>query len=755
LNNRSDMLNLYAMNDRTKLNLGAFILGLTSMVGQIIIIRELIVVFYGNELSLSVILASWLFWTSIGSSLFGRFIDTLKSKERLLSYIQLLTSLALPLNILFIRNIKSVLNISQGELIGFIPMLGSSFLSLSILCMLLGFSFVLISKIAAEKDKDPSLAVGRTYLLEGLGASIGGVVYSFFLIKMLGPFENAFIIAAFSLFASLLFNKNILQLIYLTALSIAFLLNWPSRMEGLTRKAQFRPFELIQTTDSIYGNITVTKTGEEFSFYENGLLLFTSGDLLTSEESSHYAMLQHRAPKNILLIGGGMGGSLKEILKHPVKTVDYVELDPLIIKLSEKYLAPINDRRVNIINSDGREFVKNSYSSKRYDVVILNLPDPYTAMLNRFYSVEFFKEVKRILAPSGIFSFALTSSENYINSEQAYYLASIYNTLKHEFSEIKIFPGDSAIFFATEKSGTLTYDADTLIGRLKNRGINTSFVREYYLPFKLSPMRIKYLEDSIKESGKAKINKDFKPVGYLYHASLWMTIFHGGQGILSYLEKINLFLFITIVIILFLITFLMQKLKKSLFKTPVALSIATTGMSEISFQIIVILAFQFLYGYVYCKIGMILTSFMIGLVLGSFFITRYLRHAKDKKPLYLKTQLAICLYPLILPLVFTYIAARPEVAKSMEASFAMLPIIAGFIGGVQFPLANKICLEESKDVGKTTGFLYGLDLFGASIGGILVGLLLVPIIGIVGTCMLLCIINTLVLILLSTAKVPH
>ena len=91
----------------------------------------------------------------------------------------------------------------------------------------------------------------------------------------------------------------------------------------------------------------------------------------------------------------------------------------------------------------------------------------------------------------------------------------------------------------------------------------------------------------------------------------------------------------------------------------------------------------------------------------------------------------------------------------MELSFAMLPIIAGFIGGVQFPLANKICLEASGDVGKTTGFLYGLDLFGASIGGILVGLLLVPVIGIVGTCVLLCIINTLVLILLSAARAPH
>ncbi|MDP6685388.1 MAG: hypothetical protein QGI05_00375, partial [Candidatus Omnitrophota bacterium] len=97
------------MNAKTKLNLSAFILGLTSMIGQILIIRELVVIFYGNELSLGVILASWLFWTALGSSVLGRFTDKLKYKGKLLSYIQLLTGIALPLNIFLIRNIKSLL----------------------------------------------------------------------------------------------------------------------------------------------------------------------------------------------------------------------------------------------------------------------------------------------------------------------------------------------------------------------------------------------------------------------------------------------------------------------------------------------------------------------------------------------------------------------------------------------------------------------------------------------------------------------
>lgn len=745
---------LVGMNIKTKLNLSAFILGLTSMIGQIIVIRELIVVFYGNELSLGVILASWLFWISVGSGLVGRLVDRLGPKDKVLSYIQLATSILLPLNILFIRNIKLILNISTGRIIGVIPMFIASFISLSLICIIIGFTFTLVSKLSAEKSKAPSKEIGRIYLLEGLGASIGGLAYSFILIKTLNQFQNIFIVASSNLVISILLSRNFFQILHLIVLSAAFAFNWPSYLEKYTRKLQFKPFELVESTDSIYGNVSVTKSGAGFSFYENGMLLFTSGDLLTSEESVHYAMLEHPLPENVLLIGGGVSGSLKEALKHPVKNLDYVELDPLIIKLAKKYLTLPKDKRVSIINMDGRLFVKSAQT--RYDVIILNLPDPYTAMLNRFYSLEFVREIKRILAPSGILSFSLTSSENYINPEQAHYLASIYNTLKKEFRDTKVLPGDTATFLASDNPGILTYESDTLVKRLKERGIDTKFVREYYLPFKLNDLRVKYLEDSIKEYNQAKINQDFKPIGYFYHMSLWMTLFHSGKGILPYIEKIDLNLLILILLSFFILALSAQKAKKSSFKIPVILSIGTTGMSEISFQIIVILAFQFLYGYMYYRIGIILTSFMIGLVAGSFFINRAMENIKNLKALYLKTQAVICIYPLALPLIFIYIAKinllRPDIGNNLQLSFAFLPIIAGFIGGFQFPLANKLCLKTSEDVGRTTGLLYGVDLFGSCIGGLLAALLLVPILGIIHTCIFLSILNILILILLLIAR---
>ncbi|MDO8603650.1 MAG: fused MFS/spermidine synthase [Candidatus Omnitrophota bacterium] len=750
------------MKTSLKLNASAFILGLTSMIGQIIIIRELLVVFYGNELSLGIILACWLFWVAFGSLIIGRLADFVSSKERFLSYVQLAISIIIPLNIFFIRFIKSILKIQSGQIIGLTQMLGVSFASLSIVCILLGLSFILIAKIAAKDSNLPSRQVAKIYLFESLGASVGGLLYTFLLIKTYTSFQNALILGNLNLIISILFNRNIIQMVYLVIFSTTVIFNWPKHLDGFTRSLQSRPMKLIENVDSLYGNIAVTKLGNDYSFYENGTLMFTGGDISTSEESVHYAMLEHPSPLKILLIGGGTGGSIAQILKHKIDRLDYVELDPMIISLSQKYMPPITDDRVNMIHMDGRLFVKDVSSANslkipyKYDVVILNLPDPYTASLNRFYSLEFFQEVKKILSYNGVFSFGLLSSENYISPEHAIYLSCIYNTLKKEFFDIKLLPGNTVTFVASNEPGMLTYDVNTIIKRLKDRAIKTKFVREYYIPFKLDPLRIKYVESTIAKFKNTQINTDFKPIGYLYHAILWISFFDATRNLLPYIDNINIGIFILIGFAFLLIALLAQKLTRASLKFPVLVSIGTTGMSQICFQVIILLAFQFIYGYMYHQIGFILASFMIGLTLGSFLATKIMEKIEDEKAVYIKSQAWSCLYPLILAIILLGISKinqfRPDIGNMLQIAFAIMPVISGFIGGFQFSLANKIWLGESKNVGRITGLLYGVDLLGSCIGGITIGVILIPLLGIIQTCILLSVINIFIFILLSNSK---
>ena len=173
----------------------------------------------------------------------------------------------------------------------------------------------------------------------------------------------------------------------------------------------------METRQSRYGPLTVTRTGNLISLYQNGMIVASYPDRQAAEEGVHFALLFSENPKNILLVGGGLSGAVSESVKHPsVEQVDLVELDPVLLDIGRRYFpAALKDSgssaHIRLIQDDGRHFIKNTTSL--YDVVILSLPDPLTAHINRFYTVEFYQEVfAKLIRNDRIpprFSFANTS----------------------------------------------------------------------------------------------------------------------------------------------------------------------------------------------------------------------------------------------------------------------------------------------------------------------------------------------------------
>ncbi|MCK5492571.1 MAG: hypothetical protein KAJ14_05625, partial [Candidatus Omnitrophica bacterium] len=174
------------------------------------------------------------------------------------------------------------------------------------------------------------------------------------------------------------------------------------------------------------------------------------------------------------------------------------------------------------------------------------------------------------------------------------------------------------------------------------------------------------------------------------------------------------------------------------------------------FQIIVILAFQTLYGYAYYKIGLIMASFMAGLVLGSIAAKKVILNSNERVLKFYKfAQGGICLYPFILPFVFIFFRDTVTLQRFtglFAGTFAVLPVIAGFVGGFQYPLALHLCYSLSKKKSKTTsesaGFLYAIDVLGATIGALITGTILIPLVGINAVAFLCAGINTAVFLLL-------
>lgn len=737
-------------------------IGITSIVSQIILLRELISVFYGNELSIGIILASWLLLGAVGSFAVGWSSDRIVNHIPIFCISLLCLSAILPCTIFLIGSIKHFFGLLPGEMAPLSTLLISSPVIIAPVCVILGFLFTLSCKIFPAKD--PSLKIGYVYILESAGAAIGGLLTSFVLIKYFSPLEILTglalvnIAACFAMAHDLPASKSkafikIVSCFCVITIGILASTGRLTRLEELNKEETWKPFKLLASADSIYGKVAVAKRGAQISLFTNGLHNFTVPDKLSREEAIHLPFSQHRDPKDILLIGGGAGGLLGEILKYPVNRIHYIELDPLVIDLSRKYLSgperrALDNPKVNIINMDGRFFIKTTTS--RFDIIVIHLPGPHTAQLNRFYTRDFFLESKKKMKEGGILSFGLTSSENYISSELADFLGSINNTLKSVFDDVVIVPGDTAYFIAGKKKGALSLDPYRISEELERREIDTGFVSRGYLLSKLSRDRLDYIKHALANNKKVGLNLDFRPISYYYDMVLWSA--HFG----SRLRKLPKFLSGKVIWAAFSLSYILiifagwisRKKRRYLFGS-ILTAIGITGFSEMVFEIVVILSFQIIYGFLYYKLGLLLTSFMVGLLAGSIHITKRLDKLTDPVNTFTKIQVSVVVYPFILPAVFLFVSQNTSPFLSWlgyNIIFPTLPIIAGFIGGLQFPLGNKIYLKKALGPGRTGGMIYGIDLIGACLGAMVVSTILIPIIGIFQTCAAVGLLNLSVLI---------
>ncbi len=159
---------------------------------------------------------------------------------------------------------------------------------------------------------------------------------------------------------------------------------------------------------------------EVFDTPQFGRMLRLDGRFMTAEGEefvyhecmTHPALLAHPAPKRVLVLGGGDGGSSEEILKHPsVESITIAELDAEVIRASREHLASIHrgsldDPRVRIEITDGFAFVESC--DERYDLIVLDLTDPDTPAF-RLYSPEFLSLCKARLAPGGFLTMHIGS----------------------------------------------------------------------------------------------------------------------------------------------------------------------------------------------------------------------------------------------------------------------------------------------------------------------------------------------------------
>ncbi|NOZ22476.1 MAG: hypothetical protein GXP25_15450 [Planctomycetes bacterium] len=611
----------------------------------------------------------------------------------------------------------------------------------------------------------------------------------------------------------------------------------------------------VKSVDSRYQNLTVAQSKRDANYYSllsNGHIMTNWPDDYYLPAVANFVLYEHPNPKKVLLIGNGSHGLIRFMLKHPLDRLVHVELDPMVTDVIGPYLpkedqevlwgkrlddvnpeiaklvAPLfpaledkdlgekrlgqldlddamrkrieslltekdknafGDERLVRKHMDGRYYVKTC--DEKFDVIFANVPDPSSAMINRYYTKDFYDEVKRILAPGGVLAGTMSSAVNYLGQDIGDYAGSLYHTLRDAFvkdgGEVIITPGDHNYFFASLQKGVVSLDPSPegpLVKRFRERGVKCKNFTEYHFFFCVgTPERREWLLKQLMAREDVPRNTDMRPISYFYQLLIWdqktehpnITIWGKKRELkvgpifrwfyefskdgfsvvktsnarltkvihaLTWIRtKLHIHDLITILLALLLLrVFYVLVLRRSIppqARVNSLLSMSACGFGSMVFSITLLFAFQNLYGFLYHMIGFITALFMFGLAMGGLAMTVILKRLKSTNRTLLIILMALMVYAIVLPIGIKALAsgvlARLPLLAS-QACFMVLLAIGGSLTGLMFPLAGAVFYEHSKHTSVTAGLIDGADHGGACIGAFLSGTIFVPILGLAASC---------------------
>jgi spermidine synthase len=746
-------------------------MGFSGLVAEILLLRELLIVFSGNELCIGIILANWLVLEAFGCFFLGRRAEKSKNELETFTVITILFALSLPIAIFLTRILKRVLGISIGESIGLLPMFYSSFLILLPVGIFHGALFTFSCRIYATFAGQDVPSAGRVYVYETVGTLVGGIVCTYLLIPYLNAFQASAGLALLNFIVCLvllvpywktgLFQKTILVILGVLVLSSGCLVvaGQADELHHYSIRAQWKNHNIVHYQNSQYGNICVIENQGQYIFFQDGVpnVITPIPDIPFVEEFVHLALLAHPEPRKLLILSGGAGGVINEALKHSsIERIEYAELDPLLLDLFRKFPTPLteselNDKRVEIKHIDGRLFVKTTQD--KYDLIFVGIMEPSNLQSNRFFTKEFFSLVETRLNKGGIFVLGLPGSLTYSNEELKNLNSCIFYTLKSVFSYIRVIAGDGTnLFLVSDSREIITIDKVQILERLSRRNIKADVIVPWHIENKLHPGWQDWFSDFIQGSSQ-KINTDFRPVGLFYSISHWNALFAPSlRWLFRQLERINLWTVVLLFVTFHLLYFFFRSKDIRFFRAGIPFSIITTGFAGMIFDLVLIFAFQSIYGHVFSWIGLLVASFMAGAACGAMLITAVLARVKSCLKLFVKTELAMICFSIACP--FVLLAVHEYLGSPGTFLLRMLLLVVSFICGLligsQFPLANKIYPGNGTSAGKTAGLLYAADLLGGWFGGTVGAVVLLPVLGLVGTCITVGLLKLTSLIVITT-----
>jgi spermidine synthase len=661
--------------------------GIASVVTQLVLIREFLSQFQGNEIVIALILFSWLMLGGLGTMLARPAAGGRLATPQALGWLSLALVFFSSLTLLGARLLRDLV-FTHGASVGFYPTFVYIAAVTAPYALLIGFLLPLSLFVLRSRHADyPGTLI---YLWDNIGDVCGGALFSFFIVFWMTPVQ-AIVAAHLPLLAAALLLRpsgrcpeSARMLATLAVLLVMFAALAAEKVTLIPSRG-----ELVHYRETRYGRITVVRQQELVTLLQDGIPLLNSQDEASAEEAVHYALAQIEDPKRALLISAS-AGVMEELEKYRLASIDYVELDPDLTQALFDFHLLKRIPQLRVIHADARAFLAEAPLG--YDAILVNLDDPQTFQTNRFFTDRFFSLARSRLSEQGVLGFSMAGFENYIAEPQRRKLSSIYNTARAHFAHVLMLPGQRVVFICSARP--LQAGIPDL---LRRKGISTLYISAYF-EGDVTPERISYLLGRMDP--EVPPNSELTPYVMRTVFSEWFAKFHSSP-----------------------LWFMMALACAAGFYvrhvSRVEFVLFSTGWTTMGSEILVIFAFQIFFGYIYFKIGIIVTVFLAGLLPGALWGRRFA--ARPRRVLIL-SELAL------IGLLGATFAAVHTGDRLGQAFYLLLGFTVSFTCGLQFPAALRLKGDDSR---AATG-VFSADLIGAALGTLVTSTILIPYLGITG-----------------------
>jgi len=718
--------------------------GFFALAAQTLLFREFLAAFEGNELGIAWFFTTWLLWVAAGAFLARRRTAWTEWLAAHFEFLAILYAPAFLLQSWLVARARDISGVEAYELFPMVRMLPASALVNAPVSLLTGMLFTLACRWMSGEKR---IAVATVYICETVGSCAGGVAVTVLLWQGV-PWETVFLGASLVLavafccqrLASRGWRSAAVPLIALLAVHAAGL-------EHAWRRANdLRAWKRLLPAEACRGSFATPQARYLYGEHRGQINVAAWGSLAESIPDTEHAsavlavhLAQHPAARRILVVGSGCFSICARLMVLPqTESVTWVDADPdypaQVLKILPERLKSGMERLV-VPGTDARNHLRRT--ADRYDLVIVSLPDATTLALNRHFTREFFELLKTRLAGDGVVGVSVSGGENVLSAELINVGATAYHTLGAVFAHRTIKPGDQTWIIAS--------DADRLSAApavLRDRfGAIEGAARLYpadglmslYLPDRIAMQEERYRAAAAAAPRGAFLNTDRRPKALFHSLQLAAREAGASASLTAALRDVAatgkpLAPGALALYALLRLVFLLKSPRRAGTRPADGVRpfenlvlVFSAGAAAMALNIILMFMFQSAFGSIFLHAGLIAALFMLGLFAGSLAVER--RLVRKGSP----GNLAVLL---IIGLHASMVAAAARLPLDLPRGlFAALFFGGGLLSGVYVPLAA-FRLKAAGIDDRGAGALVELnDHLGGACGGLLTGLILLPVFG--------------------------